>query len=87
MAISELSAVERIARVLAAERLSVNAEGYEPSVGVEVDAEWRLYTGQALAVLKTLREPDVVMANAGSPEVWRAMIAAAIDDFEGNAAG
>lgn len=31
-----LSAIERIARVLAAERLSINAEGYEPYVASEV---------------------------------------------------
>jgi hypothetical protein len=86
MPISELSAVERIARVLAAERLSVNAEGYERSVGDEVDAEWHLYIGQAVAVLKTLREPDIVMANAGDPELWRAMIEAALADYEGDPA-
>lgn len=84
MPISELSAIERIARVLAAERLSVNAEGYEASAGDEVDAEWRLYIGQAVAVLKTLREPDIVMAHAGDPEVWRSMVEAALADHEGD---
>lgn len=59
MPISELSAVERIARVLVAERLSANAEGYEASVGDDVNAEWQRYVGQAIAVLKTLREPDM----------------------------
>lgn len=39
MPISELGAIERIARVLAAEQLSVNAEGYEPSASDEVEAE------------------------------------------------
>lgn len=86
MPISELSAVERVARVLAAERLSVNAEGYEPSAGDEVDAEWHLYVGQAVAVLKTLREPDLVMANAGDPEMWRAMVEAELGDYEGDPA-
>jgi hypothetical protein len=78
MPISETSAVERIARVLAAEQLSANAEGYEASAGDEVDAEWQLYVGQAVAILKTLREPDITMANAGDPAVWRAMIEAAL---------
>lgn len=84
MPISELSAVERIARVLAAERLSVNAEGFETSVSDEVDAEWYLYIAQAVAILKTLREPDIVMANAGDPVVWRQMVEAALLDYEGD---
>lgn len=84
MPISELSAVERIARVLAGQKLSINAEGYETSAGDEVDAEWHLYLGQALAVLKTLREPDIVMARAGDADVWRGMVEAALGDFEGD---
>ncbi|MBB3359559.1 MULTISPECIES: hypothetical protein [unclassified Novosphingobium] len=84
MPISKLSAVERIARVLAAERLSVNGEGYEASAGDEVEREWHLYIGQAVAILKTLREPDIVMANAGNAVVWRAMVEAALADYEGD---
>lgn len=83
MPISELSAIERIARVLAGQRLSINAEGYEQSVSAEVDAEWFDYRADALAVLRTLREPDIVMANAGDPEVWSRMVEAAIDDYAG----
>lgn len=86
MPISELSAVERIARVLAAERLSSNGEGYEDSASNEVDAEWNLYIGQAVAILKTLREPDIVMANAGDAHVWRTMVEAALTDYEGDPA-
>lgn len=81
MPISELSAVERIARVLAGQRLSINAEGYEESVAAEVDAEWFNYRADAVAVLKTLREPDIVMANAGNPETWARMVEAALDDY------
>jgi hypothetical protein len=81
--VSELSAIERIARVLAAQRLSINAEGYEESVSAEVDAEWYDYRADALAVLKTMREPDIVMANAGDPEGWSHMVEAAIADYEG----
>ena len=86
MPISELSAVERVARVIAAEQLSINAEGFESSAGDEVDAEWHHYIPQAVAVLKTLREPDIVMADAGDQEIWRAMIEAALTDYEGGAA-
>lgn len=84
MPISELCAVERIARVLAAEHLSINAEGYEQSVSDEVDAEWFNYRAMAVAVLKTMREPDIVMANAGDVGTWARMIEAAIGDYEGN---
>jgi len=81
--ISKLSAIERIARVLAGQRLSINAEGYEESVSAEVDAEWFNYRADALAVLKTLREPDIVMAHAGDPEDWSRMVVATIADYEG----
>lgn len=81
MPISELSAIERIARVLAGQRLSINAEGYEASVSAEVDAEWFNYRADAVAVLKTLREPDMVMANAGDAEIWSRMVEAALDDY------
>ena len=84
MPISEFSALERVARVLAAQHLSLNAKGYEASAGDEVKAEWNLYLGQALAVLRTLREPDIVMADAGNVEVWRKLIEAAIRDFQGD---
>ena len=83
MPISKLSAIERIARVLAGQRLSINAEGYEESVSAEVDAEWFNYRADALAVLKTLREPDIVMAHAGDPEDWSRMVEATIADYEG----
>jgi hypothetical protein len=81
MPVSQLSAIERIARVLAAQRLSINADGYEPSVSVEVDAEWVDYRADAVAVLRTLREPDIVMASAGDAEIWARMVEAALDDY------
>lgn len=87
MPISELSAVERIARVLAGQRLSINADGYEPSAGDEVDAEWFHYRDDAIAVLKTLREPDIVMANAGDPEMWRRMVEAVLEDYGASGGG
>ena len=81
MPVSQLSAIERIARVLAAQRLSINADGYEPSVALEVDQEWFDYRDDAVAVLKTLREPDIVMADAGNAEIWAHMVEAALDDY------
>jgi hypothetical protein len=82
MPIAETSALERIARVLAAERMSVNAEGYSSSASIEVDNEWPLYLGQAAAILRTLREPDLTMANAGDAASWRAMVEAALNELD-----
>lgn len=78
MDISVTPAIERIARVLAAQRLSANAEGHEPSAAPDVDDAWPDYRDDAIAVLKTLREPDAKMAAAGDPAIWERMVAAAL---------
>lgn len=78
MPVSTTPALERIARVLAGERLSANAAGSEPSAGRDVDAAWRDHLDEAVAVLKTLREPDERMARAGDPRMWEAMVEAAL---------
>lgn len=80
MPVSELTAVERIARVLAGQRASANAEGYLASAGDVVDDTWREHLGDARAVLHTLREPDPAMAAAGDAETWRTMVEAALAD-------
>ncbi len=80
MDISSTSAIERVARVLAGQRLSVNAGGDESSASASVDASWQEYRADAVAVLKTLREPDAVMARAGDPAIWEAMVLAALRD-------
>ena len=79
MPVSNTPAVERIARVLAGARLSANMEGEDRSAGPEVDATWSEHVDEAVAVLKTLREPDQRMAQAGDPRVWEAMVEAALD--------
>lgn len=79
MDISVTPIAERIARVLAAERISVNAEGSEESAGAHVDEVWRDYLPDALAVLRTLREPDQAMAAAGDVAVWERMVLAGIE--------
>jgi hypothetical protein len=76
--VSEKSAVERVARVLAGAALSSNAEGSDPSAGEKIDLAWREHVNQALAVLHTLREPDEEMATVGDADVWRRMVEAAI---------
>jgi len=82
MPVSEMSALERIARILAGQRLSANAEGYLASAGDVVDDEWRSHIDDARAVLHTLREPDGAMAGAGDPGVWKAMVEAALAEAE-----
>ena len=81
MPISELSAIERIARVLAGQRLSINAKGNAASVADEVDAQWFDHRDDAVAILRTLREPDPVMASAGDVQTWKQMVDAALDDY------
>lgn len=79
MDVSTRPIAERIARVLAAQRISANAEGDAESAGTQVDDAWRDYLDDALAVLRTLREPDEVMAAAGDVAVWERMVRAGID--------
>ena len=70
--------VERIARVLAGEALSSNANGSDPSAGGKVDLAWREHLGEAEAVLHTMREPDEAMAAVGDAAMWRTMVEAAL---------
>ena len=70
--------IERIARVLAGEKLSSNAEGTNGSAADEVDRTWPDHLNQAQAVLHTMREPDEAMAAAGDTETWRNMVEAAM---------
>jgi hypothetical protein len=78
MPVSTMDAIERIARVIAARMLSINADGEDASAADEVDAVWRDYREDAVSILKTLREPDAAMAEAGDVAVWERMIEAAL---------
>ena len=78
MPVSNMSAVERIARVIAGRVVSINGEGADPSAGPRVDEIWRDHVDDALSVLRTLREPDQIMAEAGNAETWERMVLAAI---------
>lgn len=80
MPISGTRALERVARVLCAQRLSSNAEGSNPSAGDVVDNAWPEHIDDAVAVLKTLREPDAAMAAVGDPATWELMVHAALGD-------
>ena len=78
MPVSNLTLVERIARVLAGRVHSINADGDDPSAGPNVDETWHEYVGDALSILRTMREPDQVMAAAGDVQVWERMVEAAL---------
>ena len=80
MNVSKGDVVERVARVLAGQRLSANGEGSSKSAGDAVDAAWRDYVDDAMAVLRTLREPNGRMAAAGDPAIWERMILAALPE-------
>jgi len=75
-----MDVVERIARVLAGRRLSLNAEGENVSAAAEVDASWRDHRDDSLAVLHTLRKPDRVISDAGDQEIWERMVDAALSE-------
>jgi hypothetical protein len=78
MPVSSTDIVERIARVIAGRVVSINAGGDDPSAGGRVDSIWRDYRADAVAILRTLREPDEAMAEAGDLAVWDRMIEAAL---------
>jgi len=78
MPVSNTSLIERIARVIAGRVVSINADGDDPSAGVRVDEIWRDYREDAVSILRTLREPDPAMAQAGDLAVWQRMIEAAL---------
>ncbi len=78
MPVSNLTLVERIARVLAGRELSSNADGDDPSAGPSVDEEWHNHVDDAVSILRTMREPDRVMPAAGDPDMWERMVEAAL---------
>lgn len=78
MPVSSTSLLERIARIIAGRVVSSNANGSDPSAGDIVDTVWRDYREDALSIIRTLREPDPAMAEAGDLQVWDRMIEAAL---------
>jgi hypothetical protein len=80
MPVSNTSIVERIARVIAGRVVSINAEGADPSAADRVDSIWRDFAEDARSILRTLREPDAAMAEAGDVKVWERMVLAALEE-------
>lgn len=66
--------VERIARVIAGYRLSANADGAECSAGTSVDALWPVHRDEAVAILKTIREPSPMMVESGMGGEWQVLV-------------
>jgi len=80
MDVSVTPLVERIARVLAGQRISANGVGQEESAAKLIDLKWPDYRDDALAVLRTLREPSEAMAAAGDLAAWERMVLVALDE-------
>ena len=80
MDVATTPAAERIARVLAGMLVSINGEGDNESASDLVERVWKDHLPDAVAVLKTLREPSPAMAAAGDPAVWERMILVAIEE-------
>ena len=68
---------ERIARVIAGEELSVNADGGNAHAATEVDESWPDHLAQAIAILNTIREPDSHVDPADAA-AWQRIIDSAI---------
>ena len=47
---------------------------------------WRNYRDDAVSIIRTLREPDPAMAEAGDVETWERMIEAALAEADAEAA-
>ncbi len=82
MPVSSTSLVERIARVIAGRVVSINAGGSDPSAGERIDSIWPDYRGDALSIMRTLREPDPTMAAAGDVATWERMVEAALNEAD-----
>ena len=80
MDISATKALERVARVLAGQRISSNAGGEDAHAAATVDRDWPDHRADAIAILKALREPDADMERAGDIAVWQHMIDAALGE-------
>jgi hypothetical protein len=66
--------VERIARVIAGYRLSANADGLVGSAANVVDDEWAAHQDEAVAILKSLRDPSPTMEETGMAQEWKVLI-------------
>lgn len=77
-----MDVIERVARVLAGQFYSRNAggaAGSEPAAEL-VDENWRDFSDDAIAVMKTLRGATPAMNAAGDADTWHRMVEAALEE-------
>ena len=75
--------IERMARVIAGYRLSANADGSQCSAAEAVDALWAAHMDEAMAILKSMREPSPTMLESGLGGEWGVMIDREIERADG----
>jgi hypothetical protein len=72
--------IERISRVLAGQYFSRNAAGAagDDDASVLVDQNWVDFQEDAVAVLKTMRQPPAALTNENDAALWGLVIQSAL---------
>lgn len=80
MAHADTDIIERISRVLAGQYFSRNAAGAagEDDASILVDENWVDFQEDAVAVLKTLRQPPPALTNENDIALWGLVIQSAL---------
>lgn len=76
MAHADMDTIERISRVLAGQYFSRNAAGAagDDDASILVDQNWVDFQEDAVAVLKTLRQPPPALTNENDIALWGLVI-------------
>lgn len=80
MAHADMDIIERISRVLAGQYFSRNAAGAagDDDASILVDQNWVDFQEDAVAVLKTLRQPPPALSNENDIALWGLVIQSAL---------
>ena len=75
-----MEVIERVARVLAGQYFSRNAAGAagDDEASILVDQNWVDFQDDAIAVLKTLRQPPASVQNESDAALWGLVIQSAL---------
>jgi hypothetical protein len=81
-----MDVIERISRVLAGQYFSRNAAGAagDDDASVLVDQNWVDFQEDAVAVLKTLRQPPALLTNENDVALWGLVIHSALGPHADN---
>jgi hypothetical protein len=81
-----MDVIERISRVLAGQYFSRNAAGAagDDDASVLVDQNWVDFQEDAVAVLKTLRQPPASLTNENDVALWGLVIHSALGPHADN---